>query len=95
MGGPMARHLWKNGHDVTVYNRTAAKAEAWVAANGGWMAETPREAVGEADAVFVCVGNDDDVRSVVFGDDGVLGGMRKGSVLVLSLIHISEPTRPY
>jgi len=82
MGAPMARHLWKGGHDVTVYNRTLAKAEAWVAAHGGWLAETPREAAEDADAVFICVGNDDDVRSVVLGADGVLAGMRKGAILV-------------
>src|SRR5262249_40502105 len=58
------------------------KAEMWVEANGGWMAETPRLAVEDADIVFMCVGNDDDVRSVVYGDDGVLGGMRQGSILV-------------
>ncbi len=82
MGAPMARHIARNGHDVTVYNRTMPKAEAWVEANGGWMAETPSEAARDADAVFVCVGNDDDVRSVVFGPDGALAGMRKGSLLV-------------
>ncbi|HEY4333356.1 MAG TPA: NAD(P)-dependent oxidoreductase [Ilumatobacteraceae bacterium] len=82
MGAPMARHLARNGHDVTVYNRTAAKAESWVADHGGWMAATPREAAEDADAVFMCVGNDDDVRSVALGADGALAGMRKGSVLI-------------
>ena len=82
MGAPMARHLIKKGHDVTVYNRTASKAQMWVDANGGWSAETPREAATDADFVFVCVGNDDDLRSVVLGDDGALAGMRKGSVLI-------------
>ena len=82
MGAPMARHLIKKGHDVTVYNRTASKAQMWVDANGGWSAETPREAATDADYVFVCVGNDDDLRSVVLGDDGALAGMRKGSVLI-------------
>ena len=82
MGAPMARHLIKKGHDVTVYNRTASKAQMWVDANGGWSAETPREAATDADYVFVCVGNDDDLRSVVLGDDGALVGMRKGSVLI-------------
>ena len=82
MGAPMARHLIKKGHDVTVYNRTASKAQMWVDANGGWSAETPREAATDADFVFVCVGNDDDLRSVVLGDDGALVGMRKGSVLI-------------
>ena len=82
MGGPMARHLAGAGHDVTVYNRTPDKAAAWVAANGGTSASTPARAAEDADAVFVCVGNDDDVRSVTLGDDGVLAGMQPGSVLV-------------
>jgi 3-hydroxyisobutyrate dehydrogenase-like beta-hydroxyacid dehydrogenase len=82
MGGPMARHLAAAGHHVTVYNRTAAKADAWVAANGHRTAATPREAASGADFVMMCVGNDDDVRSVVFGADGALAGMRPGAVLV-------------
>jgi 3-hydroxyisobutyrate dehydrogenase len=82
MGGPMARHLAAAGHSVTVYNRTAAKAEAWVSAHGGAMARSPREAAQGASIVFMCVGNDDDLRSVVYGDDGVLAGMAAGSVLV-------------
>ncbi|HRE01840.1 MAG TPA: NAD(P)-dependent oxidoreductase [Ilumatobacteraceae bacterium] len=82
MGAPMARHLNNKGHDVTVYNRTASKAEAWISAHGGWMAGTPAEAAADADVVFLCVGNDDDVRSVVYGDEGVLAAMRAGSILV-------------
>ena len=82
MGAPMARHLNTKGHEVTVYNRTRAKADAWVGANGGWAAATPREAADDADIVFVCVGNDDDLRSVVLGPDGALAGMRAGAVLV-------------
>jgi 3-hydroxyisobutyrate dehydrogenase-like beta-hydroxyacid dehydrogenase len=82
MGAPMARHLAAAGHDVCVYNRTAAKADAWVSAHGGSRAATPREAGAQGDVVFMCVGNDDDVRSVVFGPDGVLAGMTAGSVLV-------------
>jgi len=78
MGSPMARHLAAKGHDVTVYNRTAAKAAAWVAANGGKSADTPREASVGADIVMVCVGNDDDVRSVIYGPDGVLVGVTHG-----------------
>ena len=78
MGGPMARHLAAKGHDVTVYNRTAAKAAAWVTANGGASAATPREASVGADMVMVCVGNDDDVRSVIYGADGVLAGITQG-----------------
>ncbi len=82
MGAPMARHLAQAGHEVTVYNRTAAKSEAWVTANGGGWAATPREAASGAEAVLVCVGNDDDVRAVVLGDDGVLSGLAPGGVLV-------------
>ena len=82
MGAPMARHLGTKGHEVTVYNRTQVKADAWVAAHGGWSAETPREAADSAEAVFVCVGNDDDLRSVVLGPDGALAGMHAGSVLI-------------
>jgi len=84
MGGPMAGHLAKAGHSVTVYNRTAAKAQAWADEFGppGRHAATPREAVAGADIVFSCVGNDDDLRSVVLGDDGAFAGMKKGAVLV-------------
>jgi 3-hydroxyisobutyrate dehydrogenase len=82
MGAPMARHLAAAGHDVCVYNRTGAKADAWVSAYGGSSALTPREVGAHCDVVFMCVGNDDDVRSVVFGPDGVLAGMTSGSVLV-------------
>ena len=82
MGGPMARHLATKGHSVTVFNRTAQKAESWVAANGGSHAITPREAARSADIVFVCVGNDDDVRSVIYGDDGVLAGIATGGIVV-------------
>ncbi len=82
MGGPMARHLAAAGHDVTVYTRTAARAEAWVAANGHRAVATPREASAGAELVFMCVGNDDDVRSVVYGDDGALAGLGAGSILV-------------
>ena len=82
MGYPMAGYLLKAGHDVTVYNRTAAKAEKWVAEYGGAMAHTPAEAAEGCEFVMMCVGNDDDVRSVVFGDVGALGTMPSGSVLV-------------
>ena len=82
MGGPMARHLAKAGHHVVVYNRTTQKADAWVAEHGGSRALTPREVAQQSDIVFMCVGNDNDVRSVVFGDDGVLSGLKTGSVLV-------------
>lgn len=82
MGYPMAGHLAAKGHDVTVYNRTAAKSDAWVAQHGGAAAATPREAAKDADVVFACVGNDDDLRSVVLGDDGALAGMTAGTVFV-------------
>ncbi|MBO6782631.1 MAG: NAD(P)-dependent oxidoreductase [Alphaproteobacteria bacterium] len=82
MGYPMAGHLKSAGHDVAVYNRTAAKAETWAGEHGGTAHTTPREAASGAEFVFVCVGNDDDVRSVVLGDDGVLAGMEKGATLV-------------
>ncbi len=82
MGGPMAGHLAAAGHQVTVYNRTAAKSQAWVGKHGGRAAATPREAAAGADFVFVCVGNDADLRSVVLGDDGAFAGMAAGAVLV-------------
>ena len=82
MGDPMAGHLVGAGHAVTVYNRSAAKAGAWVAAHGGAQAGTPREAAQGADFVFICVGNDDDLRAVVLGADGALAGMHTGAVLV-------------
>jgi 3-hydroxyisobutyrate dehydrogenase len=80
MGYPMAGHLAKGGHDVTVYNRTAAKADAWTKEFGGTAADTPAKAADGADIVFSCVGNDNDLRSVVYGDDGILAGMAKGSI---------------
>ena len=82
MGSPMARHLATAGHELTVYNRNAEKAKQWVAANGGSLAATPREVAQASDIVMVCVGNDDDVRSVVLGADGVLAGLKTGTVLV-------------
>jgi 3-hydroxyisobutyrate dehydrogenase len=78
----MAGHLRKKGgHDVTVYNRTPAKAAQWVKEYGGASAPTPREAARDADFVFSCVGNDDDVRSVLYGERGALASMKKGSIL--------------
>ncbi|WP_170476058.1 NAD(P)-dependent oxidoreductase [Ruegeria conchae] len=82
MGYPMAGHLQAAGHDVTVYNRTASKAEAWVAQHGGTMALTPREAAAGAEFVMACVGNDDDLRMVCTGEDGAFHGMAKGSIFV-------------
>ncbi|MDR7299177.1 3-hydroxyisobutyrate dehydrogenase-like beta-hydroxyacid dehydrogenase [Pelomonas aquatica] len=82
MGHPMAGHLARAGHQVTVYNRTAAKAEAWVKEHGGAFAKTPAEAAKGAEFVFCCVGNDDDLRSVVLGDAGAFAGMAAGAVFV-------------
>lgn len=82
MGAPMAGHLQKAGHDVTVYNRTASKAEDWAKTHGGSHAATPRAAVKDADFVMACVGNDDDLRSVCLGEDGAFAGMSEGAVFV-------------
>jgi 3-hydroxyisobutyrate dehydrogenase-like beta-hydroxyacid dehydrogenase len=82
MGYPMAGHLSKAGYQTTVYNRTAAKAEQWCKDYTGNWEKTPREAAEGADFVFICVGNDDDLRSVVYGDDGVLVGISDSAILV-------------
>ena len=82
MGYPMAGHLARAGHQVTVYNRTAAKAAAWVAEYGGASAPTPAQAAPGADIVFACVGNDDDLRSVTVGEQGAFAGMRPGALFV-------------
>jgi 3-hydroxyisobutyrate dehydrogenase len=82
MGYPMAGHLAKAGHDVTVYNRTAPKAEAWVKEYGGKPASSPAAAARDAAIVFMCVGNDGDVRAVASGGEGALAGMTRGAVLV-------------
>ncbi len=82
MGGPMARHLATAKHSMTVYNRTTAKADAWVGHHGGARVLTPREVAQSSDVVLMCVGNDDDVRSVVFGEDGILAGLKTGGILV-------------
>ena len=83
MGYPMAGHLKaKGGHDLTVYNRTFAKAEAWVKQHGGTAARTPKEAAAGKDFVFACVGNDDDLRAVTIGPDGAFQAMAKGSIFV-------------
>ncbi|MBM1632002.1 NAD(P)-dependent oxidoreductase [Sulfitobacter mediterraneus] len=82
MGAPMAGHLQKAGHEVTVYNRTASKAEDWAKTYGGQAAATPREAAQGAECVMACVGNDDDLRSVCVGDDGAFAGMDAGAIFV-------------
>jgi len=80
MGGPMARHLTAAGHDLAVYNRTRAKAEAWVAAHGGKLADTPADVARGADAVFACVGNDDDLQAITLGRDGVFDALAPGAL---------------
>lgn len=82
MGYPMARHLAAKGHDVTVYNRTAAKAEKWVSEHGGRLARTPVEAAEGQDVVFACVGNDNDLREVTLGELGAFKGMKPGAIFV-------------
>jgi 3-hydroxyisobutyrate dehydrogenase-like beta-hydroxyacid dehydrogenase len=82
MGYPMAGHLARAGHQVTVYNRSPAKAAAWVAEHGGTQAATPAAAAEGAEFVFACVGNDDDLRSVVLGETGALAGMAAGAIFV-------------
>ena len=82
MGYPMAGYLKKAGHDVTIFNRTAAKADRWCSEFGGEKADTPAGAAQGAEIVFCCVGNDDDVRSVILGDDGILQGIPDGGVIV-------------
>ncbi|WP_322405798.1 NAD(P)-dependent oxidoreductase [Idiomarina sp. PL1-037] len=82
MGYPMAGHLQKADHKVTVYNRTQAKAEKWAKEYSGRCQPTPAEAVKEADFVMVCVGNDDDVRNVFYGDEGILANLKSGAVVI-------------
>ena len=82
MGYPMAGYLINAGHEVVVFNRTASKADAWVDQHGGAREDTPSSAASEAEIVFCCVGNDDDVRAVILGDGGVLHGISDGSVIV-------------
>ena len=82
MGYPMAGHLQAAGHEVTVYNRTTAKAQAWVDQHGGAMSETPAGAAEGAEFVMSCVGNDDDLRSVCLGDDGAFAAMASGAIFV-------------
>lgn len=82
MGFPMAGHLQTAGHHVTVYNRTASKAEQWQVQYGGQTAATPAKAASNANVVFTCVGNDDDLRSVVYGAEGILAGLAAGGYIV-------------
>jgi 3-hydroxyisobutyrate dehydrogenase-like beta-hydroxyacid dehydrogenase len=94
MGFPMAGHLKDKGaHEVTVYNRTASKAEDWASKFGGKTGATPAQAASEADFVFTCVGNDDDLRSVTLGDTGVLAGMKSGAILIDNTTASAEVAR--
>ena len=94
MGYPMAGHLKnKGGHEVTVYNRTTAKAEKWAAEHGGSFATTPAEAAADKDFVFACVGNDDDLRAVTLGADGAFSTMKKGAVFIDNTTASAEAAR--
>lgn len=93
MGYPMAGHLMAKGHVVTVYNRSAPKAEAWVAQHGGTLAPTPALAAAGADLVMACVGNDDDLRAVCKGPDGAFAGMAAGAIFVDHTTVSAEVTR--
>lgn len=94
MGYPMAGHLKKKGgHEVTVYNRTTAKAEKWAAEHGGSFATTPAEAAADQDFVFACVGNDDDLRAVTLGPDGAFSTMKKGAVFIDNTTASAEVAR--
>ena len=95
MGGPMARHLAQKGHDVTVYNRTHAKAEEWVKAHGGKAAKTPKDAAQGQEIVFCCVGNDNDLREVTIGKDGAFHGMGKGTLFVDHTTASAEVAREH
>jgi 3-hydroxyisobutyrate dehydrogenase len=93
MGYHMAGHLQTAGHDVTVYNRTGAKADAWVGQFGGLAATTPNQAVEGSEIVFCCVGNDDDLRSVVLGEQGAFVGMSQGAIFVDNTTASAEVAR--
>ena len=93
MGYPMAGHLQKAGHDVTVYNRTTVKAEAWASEFGGDFATTPKAAVKGCEFVFSCVGNDDDLRQVILGEHGALEGLESGSILIDNTTASAEVAR--
>ena len=94
MGYPMAGHLAKSGFSVMVYNRTKSKADRWVSEFGGRAAATPREAASGADIVFLCVGNDNDVRSVVYGEDGALAAPFSGTTQPIPRSSHVNSTKP-
>ena len=93
MGYPMAGHLQQGGHDVTVYNRTKSKGEAWIKEHGGQMADTPAEAARDADIVFCCVGADKDLYAVTTGKDGAFSSMKPGSIFVDNTTASAEAAR--
>jgi len=93
MGYHMAGYLQKAGHDTTVYNRTAAKSEKWATEFGGSKADTPAAAAADADIVFCCVGNDNDLRAVVMGENGAFSGMKSGSIFVDNTTASAEVAR--
>ncbi|MGL4309928.1 MAG: NAD(P)-dependent oxidoreductase, partial [Paracoccaceae bacterium] len=93
MGFPMAGHLAAKGHQVTVYNRSPAKATAWVAEHGGSSADTPRAAAAGAEFVMACVGNDDDLRGICLGANGAFAGMDRGAVFVDHTTVSAQVTR--
>src|SRR3546814_6151659 len=95
MGGPMAGHLVKAGHALTVYNRTRAKADAWTRQHGGIAAATPAEAAKGADVVLTCVGNDDDLAQVTLGRDGAFKAMTKGALFVDHTTVSERIARPH
>ena len=82
MGYPMAGHILQSGHTIKVYNRTSSKAKKWVDHYGGKAYETPKLAAQNVEIICICVGNDNDLRSVVYGDDGVLAGAKPGTIIV-------------
>src|SRR5919199_6967367 len=93
MGYPMARHLKTKGHEVTVYNRTIARAEKWVAEHGGRLARSPKEAAAGQEIVFSCVGNDDDLREVTIGSEGAFHGIEKDAIFVDNTTASAEVAR--
>ena len=94
MGYPIAGHLARAGHAITVYNRTPGKSRQWVEEFGGQVAGTPGQAARDADLVLVCVGNDADLRSVILGDQGAFAAMSSGSILIDHLCELSGAARP-
>ena len=90
MGYPMAGYISKGGHNVTVFNRTKTKAEKWISEHKGKIAETPAEAAKDADYIFTCVGNDNDLREVTFGEKGVFKTIKKGATYMITQQHLQQ-----